>query len=229
MRHVATIRVVIADDQQLLRAGFTALLNATDDIEVVGEASDGLEAVRMTSQLRPHVVLMDIRMPNMDGLEAMRIILKTTQPDRAPAIVVLTTFDHDEYVYEALYSGAAGFMLKDAPPDQLVEAVRVVAAGDSLLSPSVTRRIIADLVRSRPAPRKRDQAIIDSLTDREREVLVTIANGRSNAQIARELFVSEATVKSHVSRIIAKLGVTSRTQAVAFAYENGLVKHADES
>ena len=224
---MSPIRVVIADDQQLLRAGFIALLDAAPDIEVVGEASDGLQAVRMVGELRPDVVLMDIRMPNMDGLEATRIILGAAPADRAPAIVVLTTFDLDEYVYEALYSGAVGFMLKDAPPERLVDAVRVAAAGDSLLSPSVTRRIIADLVRSRPAPRKRDQAVIDSLTEREREVLVTIANGRSNAQIARELFVSEATVKSHVSRIIAKLGVSSRTQAVAFAYENGLVNHDD--
>ena len=224
---MSPIRVVIADDQQLLRAGFIALLDAAPDIEVVGEASDGLQAVRMVGDLRPDVVLMDIRMPNMDGLEATRIILGAAPADRAPAILVLTTFDLDEYVYEALYSGAAGFMLKDAPPERLLDAVRVVASGDSLLSPSVTRRIIADLVRARPAPRKRDQAVVDSLTDREREVLVTIANGRSNAQIARELFVSEATVKSHVSRIIAKLGVSSRTQAVAFAYENGLVNHDD--
>jgi DNA-binding NarL/FixJ family response regulator len=214
------IRVVIADDQQLVRAGFTMILDAEDDIEVVGEASDGREAVSEVRRLRPDVVLMDIRMPEQDGIEATR---QLADGDGSPRILILTTFDLDEYVYDALRAGASGFLLKDTPPEQLVQAIRVVADGESLLSPSVTKRVIEEFVaRKRPAvPKPRG---LDELTAREAEVLTLVARGLSNAEIARELWVSETTVKTHVARVLMKLGLRDRVQAVVLSYEHGVVE-----
>jgi DNA-binding NarL/FixJ family response regulator len=215
-----SIRVLIADDQQLVRAGFTMILDAEGDIEVVGEASDGKEAVSEVRRLRPDVVLMDIRMPEQDGIEATR---QLTTGDDAPRILILTTFDLDEYVYDALRAGASGFLLKDTPPEQLVEAIRIVAGGDALLSPSVTKRVIEEFVaQKRPAqPKPRG---LDDLTAREREVMTLVARGLSNAEIARELWVSETTVKTHVARMLMKLGLRDRVQAVVLAYEHGVVE-----
>ena len=212
-----TTRVVIADDQALVRTGFRMILSARG-IEVVGEAADGVEAVDAVRRLHPDVVLMDIRMPTMDGLEATRRILAT--PTRC-RILILTTFDLDEYVYQALRAGASGFLLKDRPPQELVAAVRVVAAGDALLAPSVTRRLVEEFAH-RPDPPP-SPAALDELTDREREVLVCMARGLSNQEIARELFVAETTVKTHVGRVLQKLGLRDRAQAVVLAYESGLV------
>jgi DNA-binding NarL/FixJ family response regulator len=215
------IRVVLADDQALVRAGFRALLDAQDDLQVVGEASDGEEALRLATQLTPDVVLMDIRMPGVDGLAASRQI---AGDDRLASVrvVILTTFDLDEYVFEALRAGASGFLVKDTEPAELIQAVRVVARGDALLSPSVTRRLIAEFAtRARepgPAPD------LDRLTDREREVMALVAEGLSNDEIARRLFVSPATAKTHVSRAMVKLGARDRAQLVVFAYESGLVR-----
>lgn len=208
--------VVIADDQAMVRAGFAALLNAAPDISVLGDAEDGVAAVDVCTRLRPDVVLMDVRMPRRDGLWAAEQIISSGSPTR---VLMLTTFDIDDYVYSALRIGASGFMLKDAPADELVRAVRVVAAGDALLAPSVTRRLIAEVTSraTRPA-----SAAADVLTPREREVLGCVADGKSNAEIATELFVSEQTVKTHVSNVLAKLGLRDRAQAVVFAYENGL-------
>ncbi|MFL6073525.1 MAG: response regulator [Mycobacteriales bacterium] len=219
-----TIRVVIADDQAMVRAGFGALLAAQADIDVVGEAADGEQAVAVATATRPDVVLMDVRMPVLDGLAAARRLL---DPDRGPAgprprVLMLTTFDIDDYVYEALRAGASGFLLKDAPPEDLIGAVRVVAAGDALLAPSVTRRLIEDFVRARPAARPRPAALA-ALTPRETEVLTLIARGLSNAEIAAELVLAEQTVKTHVGRILDKLTLRDRTQAVIYAYETGLV------
>ena len=214
------IRVLVVDDQALVRAGFAALLSSDPDFEVVGEAGDGVEALAMAAEQRPDVVLMDIRMPNMDGLEATRRLMDS---DPAPAVLVLTTFDLDEYVYEALRSGASGFLLKDTPPVELLHAVTVVAAGDALLSPRITRRLIEDFARLRSPGQGRPAATVEHLTDRETEVLVEIARGLSNTEIAEKLFVGEATVKTHVGRILAKLNLSSRAQAVTFAYENGVV------
>ena len=214
------IRVLVADDQTLVRAGFRAILEVQDDLEVVGEAEDGDEAVALARELRPDVVLMDIRMPGVDGIEATRRLLRD---DDAPRILMLTTFDLDEYVYEAMKAGASGFLLKDAPRDQLVGAVRTVAAGDALLAPTLVRRLIEDFVR-RPAPGARPPAEFDDLTEREREVLTLIAHGLTNAEIAARLFVSEATVRTHVTHILAKLGLRDRVQAVVLAYETGLVQ-----
>ena len=214
------IRVLVADDQALVRAGFRAILEVEEDLEVVGEAAEGGEAVNSARELRPDVVLMDVRMPGVDGIEATRRLLRDGD---APRVLMLTTFDLDEYVYEAMKAGASGFLLKDAPRDQLVGAVRTVAAGDALLAPALVRRLIEDFVR-RPAPGARPPAELDDLTEREREVLTLIARGLANAEIAARLFVSEATVRTHVTHILAKLGLRDRVQAVVLAYETGLVQ-----
>jgi DNA-binding NarL/FixJ family response regulator len=218
-----TIRVVVADDQVLVRSGFTMLLDGEDGIEVVGEASNGAEAVALVASERPDVVLMDVRMPVMDGLEATRRIAGET-PLGDTRVLILTTFDLDEYVHEALRAGASGFLLKDTHPVDLINAVRVVAAGDALISPKITRRLIAEFVRQpEPGHEAATAALLDSLTDREREVLLTVAKGLSNAEIAEELFVSQATVKTHMSRLLMKLGARDRAQLVMIAYESGLV------
>ena len=215
-----TIRVVVADDQGMVRSGFSVLLNAQDDIEVVGEAVNGREAIAQAAALRPDVILMDVRMPVLDGLEATREI--TAMPD-PPKILVLTTFDLDDYVYEALRAGASGFLLKDASALELANAVRLVAAGDALLAPGVTRRLIAEFARM-GAPRRPSRKQLDGLTERESEVLALVARGMSNAEIAGHLVVAEQTVKTHVGRILMKLGLRDRTQAVVLAYESGVVQ-----
>ncbi|HEY6278983.1 MAG TPA: response regulator transcription factor [Streptosporangiaceae bacterium] len=215
-----TIRVVVADDQGMVRSGFSVLLNAQPDIEVIGEAVNGKEAVSHAAALSPDVILMDVRMPVMDGLQATREI--TALPD-PPKVLVLTTFDLDDYVYEALRSGASGFLLKDASAGELAAAVRLVAAGDALLAPGVTRRLIAEFARM-GAPRGPSRKQLEGLTERESEVLALVARGLSNGEIADHLIVAEQTVKSHVSRILMKLGLRDRTQAVVFAYETGLVQ-----
>jgi DNA-binding NarL/FixJ family response regulator len=222
------IRILLVDDQALVRAGFRMILDAEADMDVVGEAADGREAIDQVRSLRPDVVLMDIRMPELDGLEASRRILANgVAGDEAPRILMLTTFDLDEYVYEALRAGASGFLLKDTPPEQLVSAIQVVAAGDALLSPSITRRVIAEFVKGTgPKPQAQFPRLQD-LTARELEVLVLIARGLSNAEIARALYVSETTVKTHVARILMKLGLRDRVQAVVLAYEAGVVTPGD--
>jgi DNA-binding NarL/FixJ family response regulator len=214
------IRVLIADDQALVRGGFHSILAGQDDIEVVGEAEDGNAAVELTERLRPDVVLMDIRMPGIDGIEATRRIAARGLVTR---VLVLTTFDVDDYVYEAMKAGASGFLLKTAPPRQLSDAVRTVAAGDALLAPSITRRLVEQFVR-RPPPGTSIPPGLEELTERELEVLKLLARAMSNAEIAAELVVSEATVKSHVNRILSKLSLRDRTQAVVLAYEAGLVE-----
>jgi DNA-binding NarL/FixJ family response regulator len=215
------IRVVVADDQALVRGGFTVLLNSAADIEVVGEASNGLEAVDLTARLRPDVVLMDVRMPQMDGLEATRRI--TADPSLTTTrVVILTTFDLDEYVHDALRAGASGFLLKDTLPDELLGAVRVVAGGDALISPRITRRLIEEFAR-RPEPGATSAAALAPLTERELEVLVLVAKGNANSEIAEALYVSHATVKTHVSRLLTKLYARDRAQLVMLAYETGLV------
>jgi DNA-binding NarL/FixJ family response regulator len=213
------IRVLIADDQALVRGGFRMILDAQKDIEVVGEASDGQEALTQARELEPDVVLMDIRMPELDGLEATRQLVSG---DGAARVLMLTTFDLDEYVYEAMKAGASGFLLKDVRPEQLAEAVRVVAAGESLLAPAITQRLIAEFVR-RPPPGSGQPVELSELTERELEVLKLIARGLSNGEIAAELFLSEATVKTHVTHVLAKLKLRDRVQAVVLAYESGLV------
>jgi DNA-binding NarL/FixJ family response regulator len=210
------IRILIADDQDLIRTGFRLFLGTVEGLEVVGEAEDGHDAVRLTRELAPDVVLMDVRMPRMDGIEATRELSGSTR------ILVLTTFDLDEYVFGALRAGAAGFLLKDAPRERLVEAIRVVHAGDALLSPSITRRLIEDFAhRSDPLPA--DQELLEQLTPREREVLVLVGHGLAHREIAERLVVTEATVKSHVGSLLLKLGLRDRVQAVVFAYEHGIV------
>jgi DNA-binding NarL/FixJ family response regulator len=215
-----TIRVLIADDQALVRDGFAMILSAQPDLSVVGEAADGAEAIRAARQLRPDVVMMDIRMPHVDGIEATATICRETRAK----VLVLTTFDIDEYVYDALRAGASGFLLKDMRRSELVEAVRVVAGGEALLAPTVTRRLIADVVgRNRPAPAPRADPGLAALTTRETDTLRQVARGLSNAEIAAELFVTEHTVKTHVSNVLSKLGLRDRVQAVVLAYESGLV------
>jgi DNA-binding NarL/FixJ family response regulator len=217
------IRVLLVDDQALVRAGFRMILDAEPGVDVVGEAGDGREAIDQVRTLRPDVVLMDIRMPELDGLEATRRILADNDGEGAPRILMLTTFDLDEYVYEALRAGASGFMLKDTPPEQLVAAIHVIAEGDALLSPSITKRVISEFVRgSGPKPASQFPRL-GELTARELEVLKLIARGLSNAEIAKELFVSETTVKTHVARILMKLNLRDRVQAVVLAYEAGVV------
>ncbi|MER8047356.1 response regulator transcription factor [Streptomyces sp. NPDC094032] len=220
-----TIRVIIVDDQAMVRAGFAALLAAQADIDVVGEAPDGRQGVEVARATRPDVVLMDVRMPELDGLAAAREILNPPPGVvHRPKVLMLTTFDVDDYVYEALRAGASGFLLKDAPPADLIAAVRVVAAGEALLAPSVTRRLIADFTASRPAPRADRAALrLNGLTPRETEVLELIARGLSNQEIADHLVLAEQTVKTHIGRVLAKLDVRDRAQAVVFAYESGLV------
>jgi DNA-binding NarL/FixJ family response regulator len=215
------IRVLLADDHELLRGGLRTILGAQEDMEVVGEAADGAEAVEAALALRPDIVLMDIRMPRVDGIEATRR-LRAHGP--RPAVLVLTTFDLDAYVYEALQAGAGGFALKDAPPRQLVEAVRTVAAGEALLAPAVTRRLVERYVRTPPPDVAAGGDRFAELTDREREVLALVARGLSNAEIAGRLFLSEATVKTHVGRVLGKLDLRDRVLAVVLAYETGLVQ-----
>ncbi len=215
------IRVVLADDQVLVRTGFRALLDAEDDIEVVGEAADGAEAVDLAERLRPDVVLMDIRMPGVDGLTAAHRIA-ADQALTAVRVLVLTTFDLDEYVYEALDAGASGFLVKHTEPAELIRAVRVVAAGDALLSPGVTRRLIAAFTRARTTAPAPSQAVVDLLTERERQVVELVAAGLSNEEIAGRWFVSQATVRTHVSRAMTKLHARDRAQLVVLAYRNGL-------
>ena len=213
------IRVLVVDDQEMVREGFSALLDAQEDIEVVGSAGDGVTAVAAVRRLLPDVVLMDIRMPEMDGLEATRLLAADPHPAK---VLVLTTFDLDDYVYEALRAGASGFLLKHAPARELLDAVRVVARGEALLAPSITKRLIEDFVKSQPAQGVRPRQLT-SLTERETEVLRLIAQGLSNVEIAGHLFVAEQTVKTHVGRVLMKLGLRDRAQAVIAAYESGLV------
>jgi DNA-binding NarL/FixJ family response regulator len=218
-----SLRVVVADDQSMVRAGFRSLLNEEPGLEVVGEAADGEQAVAAVRRFRPDVALMDIRMPNVDGLEATRRIVAAGLATR---ILILTTFDLDEYVYEGLRAGASGFLLKDASPEQLIAAIQVVAEGEAVLAPTVTRRVVEAFARI-PAADDALRAALDSLTAREREVLRLLARGRSNAEVARELFVSEATAKTHVRHVLSKLDLRDRVQAVVFAYESGLVRAGD--
>jgi DNA-binding NarL/FixJ family response regulator len=215
-----TVRVLVADDQALMRGGFRMILDAQDDIEVVGEAIDGRDAIHQFRRLHPDVVVMDVRMPAMDGIEATRQLTMADPPAR---VLILTMFELDEYVFEALRAGASGFLLKDRPPEELVAAVRVVAAGEALLAPSVTRRLIEEFSRHQdvaPAP----PAELDQLTDRERDVLLLMAHGLSNGEIAERLFVAETTVKTHVGRVLQKLYLRDRAQAIVLAYESGLVQ-----
>jgi DNA-binding NarL/FixJ family response regulator len=215
-----TVRVVVADDQEVVRDGFAALLATQPDIAVVGTASDGAEAVRVCRERRPDLVLMDVRMPGTDGIEATRQL--AARGDGGPRVLVLTTFDLDEYVYDALAAGASGFLLKDVTAERLFEAVRLVAAGEALLAPAVTRRLIGEFARLRPRQPARPE-LLSSLTTRETEVLRLLAEAFSNAEIADRLVVSEETVKTHVSRVLAKLGLRDRAQAIVLAYESGLV------
>lgn len=215
------VNVVIADDQAMVRQGFGALLSAQDDIQVVGDAADGAAAVREVVRLRPDVVLMDVRMPELNGLEATAEIFRR-RLDPAPRVLMLTTFDIDDYVYEALRLGASGFLLKDAPAEELIRAVRLVAAGEALLAPSVTRRLIEEVTRRRSDVRP--SPALASLTPREREVLELLAAGLSNVEIGQRLFVAEQTVKTHVGKVLAKLGLRDRAQAVVYAYESGVVR-----
>jgi DNA-binding NarL/FixJ family response regulator len=215
------IRVLIVDDQSLVRAGFRMILEAEQDVEVVGEAADGREALDAARELQPDVILMDVRMPNVDGLEATRRLLDGKE--EGPRVLILTTFDLDEYVYEALRVGASGFLLKDTPPEQLVDAIHVVASGDALLSPVITRRVIEEFVRRPPDSVRKPAPELEQLTTRELEMLTYVARGLSNAEIAKAAFVSETTVKTHVAHILMKLHLRDRVQAVVFAYENGVV------
>jgi DNA-binding NarL/FixJ family response regulator len=216
-----SLGVLIADDQALVRAGFRMILEAEEDMEVVGEAADGREAVAEARRLRPDVVLMDVRMPDVDGIDATRRLLGDDGSDAK--VVMLTTFDMDEYVYDALRAGASGFLLKDVPPEQLVAGIRAVASGDALLAPSVTRRVIEEFVRRPPDSMRAAPPELAELTAREFEVLKLMARGLANAEIAKELFVSETTVKTHVAHVLMKLKLRDRVQAVVFAYESGLV------
>ena len=216
-----SIRVLIADDQALVRSGFRMIVEARDDLEVVGEAENGAQAIELARELAPDVVLMDVRMPVLDGVEATRRLLEAGSEAR---VIILTTFDLDEYVFEALRAGASGFLLKDVQPAQLVEAIRVVASGEALLAPSITRRLLDRFAASFDASERGTPSELDSLTPRELEILRLIAGGLTNAEIARELFVSETTVKTHVSSVLRKLHLRDRVQAVVLAYEAGLVR-----
>jgi DNA-binding NarL/FixJ family response regulator len=221
---MSAIRVLLADDQALVRTGFRMILKAEPDIDVVGEAADGAQAIDAVRRLQPDVVVMDVRMPHVDGLEATRRILSA--PDPRARVLMLTTFDLDEHVYDALRAGASGFLLKDGPADQLVAAIRSIADGGALLAPTVTRRLIEEFARRPP---ETPPGALAELTDRERSVLVLLARGLSNAEIAIELVLGEATIKTHVAHVLSKLGVRDRTQAVVYAYESGLVRpHAEE-
>jgi DNA-binding NarL/FixJ family response regulator len=213
------IRLVVVDDQELVRDGFCSILSREPDLEVVGQAADGVDAIAVTASTKPDVVLLDVRMPVMDGLQAGRRMLASATP---PRVLMLTTFDADEYVYESLRFGASGFLLKDVRRGELVEAVRTVSAGQALLSPSITRRLIERFVQAGPPP-DQPPVLTATLTLREREVLLLIAEGLSNAEIARRLYLSEATVKTHVNRLLSKLGLRDRVQAVVLAYESGLI------
>jgi DNA-binding NarL/FixJ family response regulator len=215
-----SVGILIVDDQALVRAGFRMILEAEPDLRVLAEAKDGAEAVEATRRVRPDIVLMDIRMPNLDGLEATRRIMAA--PGQPPRVLMLTTFDLDEYVFDALHAGASGFLLKDVPPEQLVAGIRVVAEGDSLLSPTVTRRLIESFVREHPRTSK-PPAQLEELTARELEIFELVARGLSNAEIADELVVSGTTVKTHVARVLSKLGLRDRVQVVVLAYETGVV------
>jgi DNA-binding NarL/FixJ family response regulator len=222
-----TTRVLVVDDEALLRTAFRSLIDSEDDLEVVGEAADGRQAAELSARLQPDVVVMDVRMPAMDGIEATRQI--TGAGSAAPRVLILTTFDLDEYVFEALRAGASGFTLKSRPLDELLSAIRLVASGEALLAPSVTRRLIAQFgSRSNRLPAERRQDL-ERLTEREREVLVLVAQGLSNSELAKKLYVSLPTVKTHVSRLLAKLGARDRAQLVIFAYEAGLVPRAEQS
>jgi DNA-binding NarL/FixJ family response regulator len=216
-----SVRVLVADDQALVRAGFRKILEADPQIEVVGEATDGLEAVTLTTRLRPDVVLMDVRMPELDGIAATRELVEEAKTDAR--ILILTTYGLDDYVYEALRAGASGFLLKDVPPEQLLGAVEIIARGDALLDPAITRAVIEDFA-SKPGARRELAAQLDELTTRERDVFTLLARGLSNAEIAGELVVSDGTVKTHVSHLLLKLGLRDRVQAVIYAYESGLVQ-----
>ncbi|HLK76204.1 MAG TPA: response regulator transcription factor [Streptosporangiaceae bacterium] len=215
------IRVVVADDQALVRGGFSVLVDSAADLEVVGEASDGTEAVALARKNKPDVILMDIRMPHLDGLEATRLICQSEETENV-RVIILTTFDLDEYVYAALRAGASGFLLKDTPPNDLLAGIRIVAAGDALLAPSVTRNLISEFVR-RPDIDRPPPNTLDGLTGREREVLALVARGWSNAEVAEHLYLSPATAKTHVGRLLMKLQARDRTQLVVIAYETGLV------
>jgi DNA-binding NarL/FixJ family response regulator len=221
-----SIKVLIVDDQALVRAGFRMILETQTDIEVVGEAPDGNEAIRLVQLHSPDVVLMDIRMPGLDGIAATRVITATDAP-RTARVVILTTYDLDEYVFDALAAGASGFLLKDVPPEELVYGVRTVARGDALLAPTVTRRLVSEFARQRQTASKQVIAT-DTLTAREREVLRLIARGRSNPEIAQDLYLSENTVKSHITHLLEKLNLRDRVQAVIFAYEHGVIEIGSE-
>jgi DNA-binding NarL/FixJ family response regulator len=228
-----TIRVLVADDDQLVRTGLRMMIETQDDLEVVGEADDGRQAVRLARDLRPDVVLMDIRMPEVDGIEATREIVASCDDERddCPRVLILTTFELDEYVYEAVRAGASGFLLKRTPPEDLLDGLRLTAAGDALLAPSVTRKLMEEFARATTGRTAADAArdrLLERLTDREREVLVLMARGRSNREIARELYVAESTVKTHVQRVLMKLELRDRVHAVVFAYESGVL-HPGES
>lgn len=223
---MSNVKVLLVDDQALVRAGFAMILGTEPDIEVVGEAGNGVEAIRAARDLRPDVILMDIRMPEMDGVTATRKLCEGKPADAdCPKVIILTTFDLDDYVYDALRAGASGFLLKDTPPDDLAEAIRVVAAGEALLSPSITRKLLEEFTRTPAAPQQVDG--LGELTEREVEVLRELARGLSNAEIAAALFVSETTVKTHISHILTKLELRDRVQAVVIAYESGLVIPGD--
>jgi DNA-binding NarL/FixJ family response regulator len=215
------IRVLLCDDQALVRSGFRMILEAREDLEVVGEAEDGRQAIELSRQLDPDVILMDVRMPNVDGVEATRRLVEAGSSAR---ILILTTFDLDEYVYEALRAGASGFLLKDVQPAQLVDAVRVVSAGEALLAPSVTRRLLDRFAETLPGDEAKPPPALESLTDRELEVLKLLAGGLSNAELAEKLFLSETTVKTHISSVLRKLDLRDRVQAVVLAYQAGLVR-----
>jgi DNA-binding NarL/FixJ family response regulator len=219
-----SIRVLVVDDQALVRAGFSMIINAEPDLEVAGDAANGREALDAVRQLAPDIVLMDVRMPLMDGIEATRRILSGESAGAAVKVVMMTTFDMDEYVYAALQAGASGFLLKDVPPEQLVAGIRAVASGDALLAPSITRRLIEEYVRRPTQPVLQQPPTVGRLTEREREVLQLMAQGMSNAEIAQAFVLSETTVKTHVARVLSKLGLRDRVQAVVFAYETALVQ-----